>query len=339
MNRLQKAGMKNWDRMRVNYFNSNKKAQTLTELASFGSILLMVVAFLVSYGLRYNNQQDVQLHVFRMAMDDAFNNVTRPDASSSITMIEDRHIPDPKDRFGIGSFVPAQSMGQITWGNTLQDSYDEYPADFSRIKYVINGKAVREYTTEGNMAVNSNFYADILGERKLVTFGEVTCYWPSPDLPKLVRYTVEDYKLELISTIFLPSGGGKVVLQPLPIIGVLPAGAANGDGLSGVVVRSPAGGDINLYFAQLNQHTGQYDNNGDPLLVTEQNMQGLLYDTKTKNTRGDSLQLSETPGQWKSTASFNFNSDITRTIRKNSGADTDVSPMIVTGGKTLTTAK
>ncbi len=68
-------------------------------------------------------------------------------------------------------------------------------------------------------------------------------------------------------------------------------------------------------------------------------MQGLLYDTKTKNTRGDSLSLSETPGQWKSTDSFNFNSDITRTIRKNSGADTDVSPMIVTGGKTLTTAK
>ena len=340
---LKEAGMKTWEHLKINYFNN--KAQTITELASFGSLLLVVVSFLVSYGLRYNYQQDVQLRAFRMAMADAYNNVTRPEATSTITLVEDKHIPDPRDRFGVGSVVPAQGRAQIVWGNTMNDPYVD-TSDNSQIKYVINGEE-RAYTTEGFEIIDSSnapggFYVDFLDERRLVSWDTVTCYWPGNDTntQKLVRIPVGEYKWELISSIYLRDSGGNAVEQNLPIISVVPSGAKNGDPITGFGVKSPRRGEINPYYAQqLNQDTGE-NNGATPQLVTPENMQGLLLTTDTKNTRSGSLRLRETSSQWSSTESFNMNADITRKIRKNGGEDTITSAITTSvSGRTMTSPK
>jgi hypothetical protein len=330
--------MKSWGSLKTNYFN--QKAQSLTELASFGSVLLLVVSFIISYGMRLNYQQDAQMRVFRMAMSDAYNNVDRPDATSSITLIDDKHVPDPRDRFGLGSVIPVQAGAAITWGNTMQDEYVD-ASDYTRMKYVING-TTHEYTTEAYATIYktiySGFYADILGQRRFITWANVTCYWPTPDSPKQARVSLGNTTSELIGSIYLPlldSAGaiipGKVIEQNLPIVGVVPADAANEATIDGFAVRTPAGGAINPYFTQLNGNTGKFDASSNPIYVTPGNMQGLLsFDTVTNAKRNDSLKIVDTGGSGKtgqsiSTVNYDLDTTITRKIKTNSGLDVIVS--------------
>ncbi|MFH1191177.1 MAG: hypothetical protein V1670_03165 [Candidatus Omnitrophota bacterium] len=303
------------------YFN--KKAQSLTELASFGSILLLVLSFILSYGMRLNYQQDAQMRVFRMAMTDAYSNVTRPDATSSIALLEDKHTPDPRDRFGIGSIAPAQSGAQITWGNTINDPYEDF-TDYAQIKYMINGRE-EAYDTEAFATIHQSmypggFYADVLDQRVLVAWGEVTCYQPTLDSPKLARIEVDENKFESISSIYITDANGNMIAQNLPIIAMVPPGAENGDAIQGFGVRTPQGGAINPYYMQLNQSTGEFDSGNNPIIVTPENMQGLLpYDTDTETRRDkDTLGLDETSRQWKSTDKFDLNATITHKVRTNS---------------------
>ncbi len=93
--------MSHWVNLKIHCLKKDK-AQSLTELATFGSVLLLVMSFFVRYGLQYIYQQDIKMRAFRMALSDAS---TAPDGSSSLVVVKDKHIPDPQDTFGIGSGV------------------------------------------------------------------------------------------------------------------------------------------------------------------------------------------------------------------------------------------
>lgn len=271
------------------------------------------------------------MRVFRMAMTDAYTNVTRPDATSSIALLEDKHTPDPRDKFGIGSVAPAQSGAQITWGNTMNDSYEDF-TDYAQMRYVINDRE-QEYDTEGYATIRQSkypggFYADVLDQRILVTWDRVTCYQPTLDSPKLLRYEVDEYKSEFISSVYITDANGNMIAQSLPIIAMIPEGAENGDSIAGFTVRSPrseAVNTVNPYYMQLNQSTGEFDSDNNPIIVTPENMQGLLpFDTDTETRRNDSLRLDENSRQWRSTDGFDLNATITHKIRSNSAGSTGV---------------
>lgn len=79
------------------------KGQALLELAVFSTIFLTILTALVAYGLRYSYNQRAQMLAFRRAMKIASD---RNYGSGSYMLIQDRHIPDPTEAFGIGATSP-----------------------------------------------------------------------------------------------------------------------------------------------------------------------------------------------------------------------------------------
>ncbi|MDD5574442.1 MAG: hypothetical protein PHH75_04610 [Candidatus Omnitrophica bacterium] len=75
----------------------------MLELAVFSTIFLTILTALVAYGLRYSYNQRAQMLAFRRAMKIASD---RNYGAGSYMLIQDRHIPDPADAFGIGSTSP-----------------------------------------------------------------------------------------------------------------------------------------------------------------------------------------------------------------------------------------
>ena len=90
---------------------TKKKGQALIELAVFGGIFMMIMAAMLSYGLRYNYIQSAQQLAYRRAMKIASD----PDrGSSSYTLMMDKHIPDPADPFAIGTTMPIMASASVT---------------------------------------------------------------------------------------------------------------------------------------------------------------------------------------------------------------------------------
>jgi hypothetical protein len=89
---------------------TKKKAQALIELAVFGSIFLMIVGAMLSYGLRYNFMQQANQLAFRRAMKIASDPGR---GSGSYTLMMDKHIPNPTDPFAIGSTLPAMASASV----------------------------------------------------------------------------------------------------------------------------------------------------------------------------------------------------------------------------------
>lgn len=88
----------------------------MVELAIFGAIFLMILSALLSYGLKYYMTQNAEMRAFRTAMQIA----SAPNiGTSSYTLIQDRHIPDPMDSFGMGSTAPVTASASVTRTNQM----------------------------------------------------------------------------------------------------------------------------------------------------------------------------------------------------------------------------
>ena len=104
----------------------------------------MLLGVLVSYGLRYINQQKTAHHAFREALALASDN---GEGSASYTLISDKMIPDPSNPFALGTVVPAVASASITRNPDLSltaDSSSELP----RMTIKINDWQ-KSYTTAG----------------------------------------------------------------------------------------------------------------------------------------------------------------------------------------------
>ena len=342
----QRRGMKTWGHLKMAYFN-NKKAQTLTEFAAFGSVLLLVLSFFISYGMRYNYQQDVQMRAFRTALFEAhkndINNVNRPDASATVTLLEDKHIPDPRDMFGAGNVIPVQAGAQVTWGNTMQEKYNlKDDSSLPRMKYVLNdpnkGGKELEYRTAGYYSItaaediNGQFYAILPGNTmpQLIPWTRLRCYQPTPESDKQAMILLDPAETdpkkiekEVISEVYLPVGSTPYVKYQ--VIGVVPATASDGDPLIGLDLLSPKGGDINPNYTQLGGDTGELDKAGNPIYATPTNVQGLLLDSDQTIKRHGELTVGEDAGGIKTKSNYSFSNKegsttITHKIRTNTNS-------------------
>ncbi|MDD5465677.1 MAG: hypothetical protein PHP73_05005 [Candidatus Omnitrophica bacterium] len=325
------------------YFN--KKAQSLTELSAFGSVLLLALSFLISYGMRYNYQQDIQMRAFRTALAEAYN-VTRPDASASVVLLNDKHVPDPRDMFGVGNIVPVQAEAEVIWGNTLQDKYTDL-TDRSRLprkKYVVNGKEY-EYRTAGfgfitnavkiDGSAANPFYVMLPNnnEPQLVTWDKLRCYQPTGDLPKQAMILLNpeaadaDKQKEIITEVYLKRGEKLYVKYQVIGVRTDPPTASDGASIDRLDLLSPDSGEINPNYTQLNNDV---DNDGIPD-VTPNNLQGLLFNDEQNIRRSGTLTIEETPQKTISTSTYSFSNKagkpttITHKIRDNSGVIMPVS--------------
>jgi hypothetical protein len=100
---------------------SSKKGQALVELAVFGSILLFCLAMLIQYGLDANYQQQVQMEAFRKTQRLAFYK-DGLGASTSLVVIKDKAMPDPRDQWGFAERQPIVGAGSVTWNTNLAAS-------------------------------------------------------------------------------------------------------------------------------------------------------------------------------------------------------------------------
>lgn len=274
----KKAAVRNWESSKMVCFN--KKAQALTELAAFGSILLLVLSFLISYGMRYNYQQDLQMRSFRRALSEAYAS-NRPDASSTVTLIEDKHVPDPRDMFGVGNIVPVQATAEATWGNTMQDSYKDINFDdLSQLKYVINNKE-KKYTTSGYTVLsprgknqtNLYFYTDIPGRGRVeIMWADARTYNPAPvedpDNPgnflpaTQIKVLIEndpatdrDNETEIVSAV-----SGTETGPVNRIVKIFPESVKDGDPVDYFLLLSSEAGEINPYYFNINNPGVNPDN-------------------------------------------------------------------------------
>jgi len=99
----------------VNKKGINLKSQSLSELAVFGSILLLALGFLLRYGLQYNYQQQVKMEAFRRSMKMAED--SNAPKSQQIAVVKDVQIPNPQDIFGQGERTTIRGSSDIFWSN------------------------------------------------------------------------------------------------------------------------------------------------------------------------------------------------------------------------------
>ncbi|MFA5356891.1 MAG: hypothetical protein WC301_05775 [Candidatus Omnitrophota bacterium] len=130
---------------------SERKAQALTELAIFGSILLFCLAMLIQFGLQANYQQEAQMEAFRKAQQMAFNR-DGPNSAVSLTLFKNKAIPDPRDQFGFAERVAIPGSGSVTWDTDQSAAYikkfddapqeEDLPAMYFQMEGVSRGDVV-----------------------------------------------------------------------------------------------------------------------------------------------------------------------------------------------------
>lgn len=150
------------------------KGQSLLELATFGAILIGLIALLVQYGMDNNFKQQVKQQAFRKAISasmkrpqqllagEGFNTAIPTEkkkraarGSAYVVYVKDKHIPSASDIFGVGSVSPYMAASSITKDNRLNetpDYEDELPILTVEIENMQDGEPknkVYEYTTAG----------------------------------------------------------------------------------------------------------------------------------------------------------------------------------------------
>ncbi|MCK5494209.1 MAG: hypothetical protein KAJ14_13950 [Candidatus Omnitrophica bacterium] len=317
--------MKDWVNLKIHYFK--RKTQALTELAIFGSILLLVFAFMIRMGLVYMHRQDINMKAFRKAMVLA-PNVDKPDPSATVLLVEDKHIPDPRDIVGTGDFTPVQGYARVVWGNTMpyyipktkNHVYDiNTDKDLSTMHFEINDKK-GEYLIEGygptastlpNVSFIAPFYAytQTYGW-KLINQSDARVYNPESDEPIAVYLDGSKIK-DTITKVKYPGS-----IDILNVLYVEPMPAPNEHQVSSFYVLNAANGDINLNYLSLN---ADLDEDGTPD-VTPANMQGLFSGNTTLKRR-DSVKIKQTGGTITSKTKQKLTGTIEHRLKTNSGED------------------
>ena len=101
---------------------SSKRGQALLELAIFGSLALLAMAFMLQIGLRMNFQQEIEQQTFRSAMREASNRDKRnrkPPQVVSYLQYRDRQTADPGQGFAIMPRFSTQGQSTVSWGKFL----------------------------------------------------------------------------------------------------------------------------------------------------------------------------------------------------------------------------
>jgi len=140
--RYLKTGMgKRYLKNRMKRFLS-LTGQALLELAIFGSILIMLLGVLISYGLRYSSQQRVMQLAFRRALRSAAESVQdgKPTAASYM-ILTDKHISSPSDPFGIGSVTPIVASAGVTRNYRMHETADNVN-ELPQVTVDVQGQAV-----------------------------------------------------------------------------------------------------------------------------------------------------------------------------------------------------
>ena len=187
-----------WENLKTNYM-INQKAQTILELATFGSMVLFCLALLIHFGLQMNYQQNVQMQAFRKGLKLAYYK-QGPNSQAGLAVIKDKPAVDPRDRWGFADRVSVGSGAAVTWSNTLNGVYvndiSETPDDRDMPRtYIEINKEAGGMGLE-NEEINDNLDKDRVGTKDKGVF--TTGDWRKIDSGALIYVGIylEDSKHE-----------------------------------------------------------------------------------------------------------------------------------------------
>ena len=318
--------MKHLESLKTNCFNH--QAQTFTELATFGTVLLVVLSFFVRYALSLRYNQEIDMRTFRTTLLEAYKyKFDTPHGNANLVIVEDKHIPEPRDSFGIGDITTVESSADITWGNSLYtaDYVDQNTGIPDRnalptMSLTIDGAnmahpgleeppgvEIRGWTTEEFHEVTQaiypgGFWVELPEQpRQHISWDRVRVYRPDPDLtdsdpgpdPQPMVRLLPTQDTELIDRVAIEEDGPLLTIVSLILPGKAPAQAVQGDSVIGFVTLDSSLADINPLYMQ---PYSEIDPTTKEFKVTIDNMQGLLPVTDVHTVRNDSLNLAETPG-------------------------------------------
>ncbi|MDP8259868.1 MAG: hypothetical protein P9L96_02540 [Candidatus Gygaella obscura] len=104
---------------------NTKKAQALLELAILSAVLIFAIGALVSIGITYNRNQELNMRAHRNAMAMAYNPLFREHTRQvSVTMLEDQPIMDVTGDNRQQALVPYMASAGGVWSNKIYFDYD-----------------------------------------------------------------------------------------------------------------------------------------------------------------------------------------------------------------------
>jgi hypothetical protein len=107
----------------INYFTRpNRRAQAVTELAIFGSLLIMGFAVLMSYAQTLKEQQIAEMSAFRKAESKAYN----ANGYVSYQVMKDKRFVSPGADFGDKQRSTISGSGSVFWANVNDDGGKQY---------------------------------------------------------------------------------------------------------------------------------------------------------------------------------------------------------------------
>lgn len=299
----------------------NRKAQALIEVAVFGAILITVLSFLIRYGMIYNQRQSLDMRAFRKALSESIA-ADRPGAQATVYLVEDKHIPDAGDIFGVGDVFTAEASANVVWGNNLETEEYEDKSDLPRIQYMVNEEE-KVYTTagyEGGALTNEPeclgiedplfdgfFFVKVPGYDSIrVRMSNLRVYYNEDGEPQGAMVMTESEKKDLITGIWDYDSEGL-----LRIISVSPDDD-NPERVGCFVLLNSDEGEINPDYLALNNDI-DFDGDAD---VSDEDVQGMLPSGQFVE-RKDLLGITDDSTSITSTTKNDTVITVTHTIRVN----------------------
>jgi hypothetical protein len=123
----------------------NNRAQSILELAIFGSIVLFLFGILIQYGMSLNYQQHLSMQTFRKALGIAKSRgSTSPNVT--LTVVKDLPMPSPSNPFAIGETSPIVAQASGVWSRDVSSALDITESERPRTDIMINDTK-KTYTT------------------------------------------------------------------------------------------------------------------------------------------------------------------------------------------------
>ncbi len=130
---------------------ANRRGQALIELAIFGAIVITVLGFMLNYGLNADYNQYAMMKAQRRALAAAATLVKDSDPQAdarmrngAVSIIEDRHMPDPTTPMGTGSTTPVSASANVLKSYKLQETPNTPQAiPVTTYEFMLEGKVVK----------------------------------------------------------------------------------------------------------------------------------------------------------------------------------------------------
>jgi len=148
-----------------------RKAQTATEFAILGTLIIVAFSFLINYSEKINRQQSYLMQTFRSALKTA----RTENNAASYTRVAFRRMPNVTSPMELGQLQSFSSSSNILWSKGEEpDEYGYYEEKKSVNKYQLNEADAIDVTqrededqpAEGDVETNSSSFQNTISSNR-----------------------------------------------------------------------------------------------------------------------------------------------------------------------------